>query len=1044
MSTARTFLVGRIFPAASFWLGRLAILLLLLLARTGYSQVIANVTPANITPSGFSVVWTCTSNGLPAISVFADPNGVTNLAGQVGIELYPVHSGNPALVSKYSRLAALDSLAQQMAGQGRAYARITGCQPGTAYYFKARLVDTNGQDIVVSPASGPLPGITTAVENAFVLDSEQLVLDVTGAKPGTIVLLSNTNASGKLAAVVGDGGSTNQVVFNMSDLLAVTGNTNYQPVGTQAFAASVLGVNGVGQSYNVDFTSGFGVGEENQFSLNPDPGAPVIVTPPVDVSVNLNSPASFSVAASGNGPLHYQWQFNGSNLPGATNTSYSLAKVQATNVGPYQVVVSNLAGFVIGGPANLAINTKPVIVTQPVDIAGNLGSNVTFSVGVTGTAPFSYQWKLNGTNLGGATKSGYVVLVDPSTVGSYSVTITNVAGSVASGKAKLTINQGPMITKALLDHTNLVGTAYTFAVTATGATPLGYQWKLNGATLPGATTASLALSNLVTANAGTYSVTVSNVAGLAVSSALLTVALDVVPPTVAIINPLANTNLTLNSFLAEGTALDNAQLTNVSYSLNGGPYQTATTTNQWKNWSAILDGQLIPGTNSLSVQARDFSGNTSVAGTKTTRNFFFAVPSLLTVVTNGSGTVSTNLDQQMLYIGRNYQVTALPDPGFVFTNWFVGAVINPNSALTFTMQSNLVLTVNFVPTPFVADIVGTYSGLFFESNGVAFPSSGLLSIAVDAKGLFNGAAYVAGSKLTIANGLFAPSGKAQFVLSRASAHLPNLNVSLQIDMTGMSDSMTGMVSSADGAWNAPFWAAHAVFGPGNPASFAGKYTFAIPGNSDPADGPVGNGYGSITVSTNGTVALTGNLGDGTKQAQALTSVSITPQGMWPLYEPLYTGHGALIGWVNLTNTPGVITNLTGDLVWTKEANATNVFYPGGFTNGVQLVGSGYVPPIAGSRALGAPVTSVVLAGADLPAASTNGVTLTLQNTLLISAPNPYNLKLTLVPSTGLFSGSFINPTTGVTNLLNGAVLQNQNLGAGEFLSTNTIGAVLIQ
>ena len=50
---------------------------------------------------------------------------------------------------------------------------------------------------------------------------------------------------------------------------------------------------------------------------------------------------------------------------------------------------------------------------------------------------------------------------------------------------------------------------------------------------------------------------------------------------------------------------------------------SALTTNAWKNWSVVLDGSLVAGTNTLQVQAQDFSGNTSLP---LSRSFFFSVP----------------------------------------------------------------------------------------------------------------------------------------------------------------------------------------------------------------------------------------------------------------------------------------------------------------------------------------------------------------------------------------------------------------------------------
>ena len=95
------------------------------------------------------------------------------------------------------------------------------------------------------------------------------------------------------------------------------------------------------------------------------------------------------------------------------------------------------------------------------------------------------------------------------------------------------------------------GNVVIFNVTATGVTPLNYQWYFNSAALTGATNATLNLTNVQTGNAGTYNVVITNTPGsLTSSNAVLTV---LVPPTVSITNPVNNssftvpTNITINA-----------------------------------------------------------------------------------------------------------------------------------------------------------------------------------------------------------------------------------------------------------------------------------------------------------------------------------------------------------------------------------------------------------------------------------------------------------------------------------------------------------------
>jgi hypothetical protein len=89
----------------------------------------------------------------------------------------------------------------------------------------------------------------------------------------------------------------------------------------------------------------------------------------------------------------------------------------------------------------------PEIVLQPQSQTVTNGSEVLFDVTVTGTAPLSYQWKRNGTDLPGQT-AGVLTLSGVQVVdaGDYTVTITNTAGSATSGIAVLRVLGPAMIT----------------------------------------------------------------------------------------------------------------------------------------------------------------------------------------------------------------------------------------------------------------------------------------------------------------------------------------------------------------------------------------------------------------------------------------------------------------------------------------------------------------------------------------------------------------------------------------------------------------------
>jgi RHS repeat-associated protein len=85
--------------------------------------------------------------------------------------------------------------------------------------------------------------------------------------------------------------------------------------------------------------------------------SPSIITQPADVTVDVTSNATFTVTPSTafTTPLSYQWLWNGSPIHGGTNSSLTITDVQATNVGYYSVIISNVAGSITSSDAWLIV-----------------------------------------------------------------------------------------------------------------------------------------------------------------------------------------------------------------------------------------------------------------------------------------------------------------------------------------------------------------------------------------------------------------------------------------------------------------------------------------------------------------------------------------------------------------------------------------------------------------------------------------------------------------------------------------------------------------
>lgn len=169
---------------------------------------------------------------------------------------------------------------------------------------------------------------------------------------------------------------------------------------------------------------------------------PYFTSQPESKTVIAGSNAVFSAAAGGSTNLTYQWRFAGTNIAGATQSAYTRATARTIDAGNYAVVVANPYGSVTSSVAALTVLVPPFIVTQPQAQSRKTGTNVTFTVEASGTAPLAYLWRFNGDAIAGATGSSYTrtnLMVSHS--GNYSVVITNAAGEVTSTNALLVVTE---------------------------------------------------------------------------------------------------------------------------------------------------------------------------------------------------------------------------------------------------------------------------------------------------------------------------------------------------------------------------------------------------------------------------------------------------------------------------------------------------------------------------------------------------------------------------------------------------------------------------
>ncbi|MBR5691291.1 MAG: immunoglobulin domain-containing protein, partial [Verrucomicrobia bacterium] len=271
----------------------------------------------------------------------------------------------------------------------------------------------------------------------------------------------------------------------------------------------------------------------------------------------MSSPAELTL--KGSGPVSAIWLRNPEYVEDESGAAYFLFDVEGAAVfsveGSFNAVDwTDVSYTVEGGKVKIPASYNyvlyrawaeasydeeaPKIVVQPQNTKVKEGEPLTLSVTATGSAPLSYQWIFEGLKIEGATNSVYEVeAAQASDAGRYIVTITNPYGSVTSSIATVRVTgitpvvEPPVITQQPTDVVVDEGSSFTLNVTAIGTEPLAYQWFKDGTAIEGATTSVYEVTTAQTGDSGSYTVTVSNTAGKAESSAALVTVKKVVPPT---------------------------------------------------------------------------------------------------------------------------------------------------------------------------------------------------------------------------------------------------------------------------------------------------------------------------------------------------------------------------------------------------------------------------------------------------------------------------------------------------------------------------------
>lgn len=265
-----------------------------------------------------------------------------------------------------------------------------------------------------------------------------------------------------------------------------------------------------------------------------------IIDQPSSMAVAAGMPVTLGVSVSGSPQGQFQWKKNGVNITGATNASFVIASAGLGDAGIYTVVVTNSVSSITSNEAVLTVGpAAPAAITaQPANLTVNLGQTATLSVAVSGLPVPTVQWFKNGTAVPGATGSVYIIpSVSQADSATYTATVQNVfygtSYSLTTSPAVLTVVAVPVFTTQPLSRTVLAGTQVTFSAAVQGLAATTFQWRRNGAAIPGATGSSYSLISPVTSDSGTYTVVATNSEGSTTSNPAELVVNAVVPPTIS-------------------------------------------------------------------------------------------------------------------------------------------------------------------------------------------------------------------------------------------------------------------------------------------------------------------------------------------------------------------------------------------------------------------------------------------------------------------------------------------------------------------------------
>ncbi len=394
-------------------------------------------------------------------------------------------------------------------------------------------------------------------------------------QPVATNICTGATASFKVSAV-----GSNSLAFQWQRNGVNLGNGgHYSGVTTTNLTVSTVDANDAG-NYRCVVSATGGSTNSTQVALTLK-AATTFTLQPSATNVCSGANATFTVAATGDGTVTYQWQKNMTNLSngghysGVTTATLTITGADANDAANYRCVATAGCGSSISFQAALTVGTT--ITTQPSPQTVCAGANATFSVAASGGGTLTYQWRTNGLNISnnshyGGTTSATLTVTNAGSADTvnYSCVVSGSCGNATSSSAALSLGAAPSMTGQPSSQTVNSGATAVLTVTATGHA-LTYQWQKNGANLSngghysGVTTASLTISNADANDTAGYRCVLSGCGSATSSTATL------------IVNTCIPSAGLLNAYFDDSTGAWNVASDWTSYSSGSGTFSKNTT-----------------------------------------------------------------------------------------------------------------------------------------------------------------------------------------------------------------------------------------------------------------------------------------------------------------------------------------------------------------------------------------------------------------------------------------------------------------------------------